>query len=73
MTTCPKCGSPLDHPSRRLCVSCIPEAVNHIGANVTTWEAHDNRQRNGVYSDPEKARQWGFVTHKLTQKRRARF
>jgi hypothetical protein len=37
---CPQCFGPLDNPTRKLCVSCIGDAVKSTGENTHMQAVH---------------------------------
>lgn len=46
---CPKCQSPLDSSNRRLCVTCIGDAINNVGTNTYSEQIHDAKMNAGWY------------------------
>jgi hypothetical protein len=46
---CPQCFGPLDSPTRKLCVSCIGDAVKSTGENTYSEKIHDAKLRAADY------------------------
>lgn len=47
---CPKCQAPLDSSDRKLCVTCIADAVKSTGENTHMQAVHDAKLRQRDYA-----------------------
>jgi hypothetical protein len=46
---CPQCFGPLDSPTRKLCVSCIGDAVKSTGENTHMQAVHAAKLNARIY------------------------
>jgi hypothetical protein len=46
---CPQCFGPLDTPTRKLCVSCIGDAVKSTGQNTHMQAVHQAKMDARIY------------------------
>lgn len=56
---CPKCQAPLDSSTRRLCVTCIGDAIKHVGENTYSEKIHDAKMASGYYQKRNGAKKVG--------------
>lgn len=47
---CPKCQAPLDSPTRKLCVTCIADAIRSTGEHTHMQAVHESKLRQRDYA-----------------------
>jgi hypothetical protein len=47
---CPKCQAVLDSPTRKLCVTCIADAIRSTGEHTHMQAVHESKLRQRDYA-----------------------